>query len=441
MPTFRAFAEQTILAERYDYLVPIESKGMLLLQSVVKNRPSGSWPALRNLRAFDFLSPEELCDKRVAIVDDTLFTGRTLRQTAQRLEQLGVRSIDQYAFLSYQDEPYSSARKVSNVRCCQPVTREEFRCLADEFSRLSLQSRPSYPDHLSFRVSFQYPISSRRILDLSRERGLVAEYRRDPNRFVWSVHWPDWSPDLPPYATDTGLDKIRIAVDPTGQYLTICPVLFPALRSRPKPDQDPLQRRLLSELTKNWQDSEARVRNEYESFTLSLRLQQAANFLSDLRAQGMPVKSVQPLAPGLEWYFGPSVVKAFEPVFHDAVAESRPRLRAAYLADLGEGNASVLDRTAIAAQVVLSLRQAYMQHNSLKRDWSEYESVGWSVREIGTATETPCGLAAVVAEELNDYGYLTPIPLDQRAREDADWLQRSYRITETAAAWLYDIDL
>jgi hypothetical protein len=134
------------------------------------------------------------------------------------------------------------------------------------------------------------------------------------------------------------------------------------------------------------------------------------------------------------------VVKALQPLFDDAIAQSRPRMRQAYAPDLGEGNRSVLDRAAVAAQVVVSLREAYISHNSSRRDYSEYESVGWSVREIGTATETPCGLVAVVSEELNDYGYLTPMPLDRRRKGDEEWLQRSYRITETAAAWLDDFD-
>lgn len=438
IPKFRSFAERTILSGHYDYLVPIESKGMLLVQKILENKPVKKTPCVRNARSFDFVSPDELNGKRVAIIDDTVFTGKTICKVSRELLKAGARNIDKYAFLLYDSKPYSSSRSIEDIDFLDFVSEDNYRHLADDLSQLSLQTRPSYPDHISFRIIFKDPVPPSRILGLCHQRGTVVEYLRDPNRFSWSVHWPDWTPDFPSYSTDSGLDKLRVTASPGGDYINISPIVFPVFQEQADTEADALQSNLLEIFTKSGQRDEAKARNKYESFTLSLRLRQAANFLADLKGCGIPIGQVQLLKTSLVCYFGQDIVEDIEYLCSEVLQQNIARLRNQHTDDFDEDYIHPLNRTAAAADVLAFLRQEYIKQNSSKENLYEYESVGRSINEISTSVGWPRGLISIVAEELNNYGYLTPLPFDRRDNGDKKIL-RSYRVTETATAWLYEV--
>jgi orotate phosphoribosyltransferase len=435
MPQFRDFAERHLLSGRYDYLIPVECKGMLILNDVLQHSDSSHSPEIINRRGLDFIPRERLAGKRVAVVDDTVFTGRTINRLINEIRRLGAAEAEGYAFLLYDNDKLRGERHIDDVRVCNTLTPDEYRLLADQMSELSLRARPSYPDHLTFRVSFTTAVDAGRVAAISSQRGMVVRHRRAPDHITWSVHWPDWTPQLASYARDTGHDKMRFRMDPVSRHLYASPVVFPALEESADLDGDELAAGFHAALSRPWHDPETRSRNTYEAFTLATRVKQATGFLADLRAWSNSVDSADLVPGALRSYYGPACPEV-ERLCNDGVRRYAPEPRQPRSMVLDLEDTHPLRRHAAAAAIITSLRDDYDRLNSDRPSEYEYDSVGRTVDELCQKTGLPEGLVVIVAEELNDNGHLSPLPFDRRTG-DRPLRLRSYRVTETAAAWLY----
>src|ERR1039457_2605998 len=96
LPRFERFCQDNILQHPFDYLVPIETKGILVLNHVLERNPEHKDHVLYR-RAFDFLPPETLSRTAVALIDDTVVAGRTLATTADALSRRGAGTVKKYS--------------------------------------------------------------------------------------------------------------------------------------------------------------------------------------------------------------------------------------------------------------------------------------------------------------------------------------------------------
>jgi len=151
IPRFRDFCAKEILENGFDYIVPIETKGMVFLEEALPPSLIGGSHVLFR-RAFDFIPPEEVADKTAALVDDTLVIGRTLNRSESELRSKGIDQISKYAFILYDDPKYREFRRVKDIHFCSILSPLEYSLILEELSEISMKDRPSYPDHIVYFV-------------------------------------------------------------------------------------------------------------------------------------------------------------------------------------------------------------------------------------------------------------------------------------------------
>lgn len=85
------------------HLVPLETKGAILLEHALQSVSEAPLPPILYPKAFRYLPPEEAQRVRALLVDDVLFSGRTLKEAKRQLESAGVRPdrITPIALLDY----------------------------------------------------------------------------------------------------------------------------------------------------------------------------------------------------------------------------------------------------------------------------------------------------------------------------------------------------
>lgn len=445
IPRFKVFAERFLARGEFDYLIPLESKGMFLLRHVLESGLS-THPPILNARALDFILPQELKAKKVAIVDDTVFTGRTLNTVAETLYSAGVRHIRKFAFLLHDSEEYRPWTRIADIEYCERVTADDFQLIADDLSGFAARVRPSYPDHLVFRVQFAQPVSPSALEDLCHGRGVVSRYRQRGEYIVLSVHWPRWSPELPEYADDTGLDKLRVRIALDGSHIELSPILFPSLLLGSGREMEwPAWRELRQTLTRSWHDQDVSEYGEYESFTMMLRLLMVRHCVSELKALGYPVQRVKLLAAGLHSYWGPEIASEIQRICEENVTglgcNTVVGRAGRQVEEIIEESTELplLNLVAAVSDVVACLREEYVRANEGMRDRYEWRSVGRHVNELAELTGYSRLSVALVAERLNDYGDVSPLAFDRR-QNGKKRMVRTYRLTETAAARIRDVE-
>ena len=117
LPGFKEFCTREILSRDFDFIVPIETKGMLILEEILRP-PFNRDPRIRFRRAFDFIPQEELASKSAAFVDDTVVLGRTLHKSDVELRERGMERTSKYAFILYDLPRYMKHRQVKDVSFC-----------------------------------------------------------------------------------------------------------------------------------------------------------------------------------------------------------------------------------------------------------------------------------------------------------------------------------
>ena len=379
---------------------------------------------------------DQLRGKKVAIVDDTLFTGRSLNKVADRLQGLGVAAVAKFAFIVIDEPNIASYRHAHDITSCTAIPQSEFQYLLDDLSALSMRQRPVNPDHLLFSICPASRVSSNALVNEFTRFGFVVEYARDPNAIVCSIHYPSFSPAAP--ISDRGIDKIRITIKKDGDLIAFCPAVFPPLpkrmASKNQPDaKDEIWCELHKAMSLAHQDDKARRQNLYESFTISARIRQAAGFLTILRSLGVSFQDFTLDGAQLKRYYGATVGSRVLGIVDDKTklllnsnsTPSEDQHEASESLWLDFPNAFSLDQRLLTA-----LQQAYHKRNEGESDLYLWKSAGLSIRELAERTKMSPYVISVGMEHLNDYGYATPL-----MREDSA-LERTYRSTEIGTARL-----
>lgn len=439
LPIFKQFLESEILTKHFDYLVPIESKGALVLEKILSQLDIKQ-PTVLYRRAFDFIETEELYGKTAALIDDAVFTGKTINNSAERLAKKGLADIQKYAFILYQSEEIQNERDIEGIKPSVILRRTEFDNLLEDLSQLSLQSRPSNPDHMIFSIPVLTEHMAEILFDASLSTGYVAEYKRNPSVRMWSVHYPDWSPLIDnAYAADTCSNKLRVFVDDRRGIVKFSAQFFPSLYINQNlcVMDDILWGKChtLLSMHSNNQTIELKTRDLYESFTIATRLKQGKNFLSEISKTGIPTKNTSLETSRLKQYYSDGIAQELAVIWMDYTKDLHSEPAQLSCKNFCEETDYPEDIMALAKDLMTILDLDYKKENRQKQSRYEWESVGRDISELAQETRRPKLQTAIGIEILGDYGYCVPM-FDMRKVNGVQQAKRSYRLAETGTARL-----
>lgn len=286
LPDLQAFLKNkvNIFAGDYDYLVPVESKGAALFDWVYATMPQDLFtPPIRYPRSFDFLSSSELEGRRVAVIDDTVFSGRTLWRLKKRLEKRGV-SVDTYTF-AMDETPCASGDREEELREATPSALRlrdatVYNQYLMELRHWSSRQRIlSLYDHLVFRVRetdeatlaglFSYLNGFAELLDYGVRAGCHAWAALLPEPCPWLEDYQPIRAAVPP--------KIRLWHEEATRDLLIVPMWYPAATG---PTSNPFT----AVVSSSDGEDEARARDALDTLSLSARVRLIARLFTALPA-------------------------------------------------------------------------------------------------------------------------------------------------------------
>jgi hypothetical protein len=420
LPRFKQFCIDEIFARNYDYLVPLESKGVLLLNQVLRENPEQE-TRVRYLRAFDFDEPSSVAGKRIAIIDDTVVYGRALANAKGYLKARGATHVDKYACMLRLDP--DAPKTMDDVTVASKVSLLQYDLMLEELSALTVQHRPAFPDHLSFVARFSaYSPAQSLVLSL-RTIGILAEHRRTRGYVDYSLHYPHCAPLLPEQAADTGPNKLRFRLSGDEQHLTFTPGMFPSITA---PEEllgkDELFTTFYNSLARPWHSPDVKSLNLYEAFTLTIRARMAANFVVELERLGFAIADINLPAGGIMQYYGPTVGPKILEIAGKYVSGRRP---SPALPPTTPSDQAV-EAISLTQQLLHITRDAYVDHNHHIKERGAWESAGLNIEELAARTHYPRDIVSYGIELLNDYGHVVPMQITSGVQR----LERVYRSTE-----------
>lgn len=434
---FKDFFESEVLRQRFDYVVPIETKGMLLLDEIIR-AGAVQHPKVLCRRAFDFLAPEALARARIALLDDSVFRGSTLNNSADALKIRGAKDVERFAFILYEDAETLQDRKIDGVKYCERLTNSEFTFLLDDLSQLSLRSRPSNPDHLIYSGLLTTPVSPETVLNDCCQLGTLAEYRRSPQVTTWSIHYPLYNSQVEvPFARDVGPNKLRISMPLDGMWIRFSPGFFPALTVSPADRvTDTIWQSCLKVMERDWQDPDTHTRNFYESFTLALRAYSASTFVAFVEDQGLRFSKIELETDRFEYYYGETVAKRLKDLCLETVlTRKKARFFTGRDNSLADDGGEIPIPTGLIA-LMNALEAEYKTRNAHKQTRYDWVSAGLDIDNLARRTGYSRAATSIGMEILNDYGYSVPL-LEEQSLNGARQYLRTYRLTESGTARLH----
>lgn len=428
IPRFRDFCAKEIHDNGFDYIVPIETKGMVLLEEALPTSLRGDSHILFR-RAFDFISPQEAADKTAALVDDTLVIGRTLNRSEDDLRSKGIGQVRKYAFILYDDPKYQKFRRVQDIKCCSILSPLEYSLILEELSELSMRDRPSYPDHIVYFVQLHDTYPTEAIISLCRETGTLVEYDDNDSARICSIHYPAFTPRLPKYADDTGPNKLRMSIHYQGNQLTFSPGFFPCLNASEPDMSDTLWRQFYELLDRPWHSKSTRLTNVYESFTMAMRVRMARNFLSFLEKAGVKYSVLDVRKDRFKRFYGDELGDHLVKIILKETTNVTSAQEASFNDIVVADNAEHPDMYTLTRVMLSQLDDVYQQTNRNEPDRFQWRSQGLNIEELSRRTNYSKLDVSIGAELLNNYGYATPA-FQTVECEDGNVLQRTYRSTE-----------
>ena len=133
-PKFKQFIknlikEKDLFTGEYDFIVPVQSKGAMLLNTLLVENELDLDNKIYYTRSFDYIPPSELQNKNLLLIDDIVFSGRTLEKEKNDLEKKGLKNIVKAAFLKHpleENEEKKCKDLLSNTKICSKITKEAF---------------------------------------------------------------------------------------------------------------------------------------------------------------------------------------------------------------------------------------------------------------------------------------------------------------------------
>jgi hypothetical protein len=238
LPGFAVWLVEEVERLRPDCLVPAETKGARLLETVlgyardILGTPIDV-PVLYGT-ALPFVGREKLRGSRILILDDAVQTGSTLDLHRKRLEAYGAIDVKAVACIAGADVERVRSEVDSYVTLNRGLYDEYVWQLTDLVVARGL---PPEVDHLVFEVRLPERLAAAwpALMALLARHGTLtvdgpAERRQEPTGMT--LHFPDLpgSARVGDDGTQDGARKLRFFPDPANDRVFVVPVSFPALR-------------------------------------------------------------------------------------------------------------------------------------------------------------------------------------------------------------------
>ncbi len=411
LPKFKSFLFQDLLYYEADYIVPIKSKGALILEELVKRYKIDLRDKLVYERFFDFISPDFLTDKKIWLIDDVVFTGKTLHELSNSLKEKGIERIYKLAFLKRKVSGKRDFQELlGDVRAFGEISSEEYGSFVKEITKLYLNKRPSYPDHISFIVTFEKPLTT----NVLSELGCLIEYDRNPAIREFSLHYPFFKRiEKNKFKEYNGPFKIRLRnYVPDPLKWIISPVIFCSLTYQPQLNEldnelDIVEKEILKILSRDWHSEETKKIDLYESITLADRLIYTKIFIQYLSEMGIKAKKIELELENLEKYYGSQVCinlkEIINKVFYDDILTNISCIFEKSTEDI-----EIYKIPNLIIPILTLLYEKYLEYNKGKTI-SERKSFGLTIKEIAKEINENIYTISAACELVNDYGYLIPL--------------------------------
>lgn len=218
--------------EKPDYLVPLETKGAVILEMVLEGVHDSNVASRKIIypRAFDFLSRDEVSKCRFMIIDDTFFTGRTLKNVRNELMKHGVKNYTLTALFNFSylydskqidNEIFKETKFVGQQKAISKISHKDLLTYIQ--SEVLYERLPATYDHLLFETK----ISADQYTDLFNDlgnSGRLLYYGRRGSFHTSALLFDDIFGDEK-WAT---IPKIRFWYHEKSNTLKLAPVVYPA---------------------------------------------------------------------------------------------------------------------------------------------------------------------------------------------------------------------
>jgi len=225
------------------YIVPLETKGAVILRLAFESvRDAISCPLIYR-RAFDFLSKDELADAKCLIVDDTFFTGHTLGKVYKNLENK-VKDVKLCALFDFSDI-YEERDVNQEIR--KKLAVPDFKELSSIAyidvlryiqNKIFSEDMPATYDHLMLKTIIEFDEYEALLKKISKTNRLLHYGIRGAfdTSAILLEDLIDGTWATPP--------KIRLWYNETTNLLRIAPIAFPSK------DYEPNQTHISEKLSK-----------------------------------------------------------------------------------------------------------------------------------------------------------------------------------------------
>lgn len=224
---------QRIKEEKPDYLVPLETKGAVILEMILDGVSDDNTASYKIIypRAFDFLTKEEISQSKFMVIDDTFFTGRTLKNVKKELLNRGVKNYTMTALFNFSHiydamqidgETYNETKFLGGQKAISKISHSDLLTYIQ--NEVLSERLPATYDHLIFESKIQGHIYADFFEDLS-DSGRVLYYGRR-GAFHTSTLLLD---DIDDENLAT-IPKIRFWYHEKSKTLRMAPVVYPSCK-------------------------------------------------------------------------------------------------------------------------------------------------------------------------------------------------------------------
>ncbi len=258
LPGFASWLLEQIEQREPDYLVPAETKGVRLLEAVLRYARQELLVPVRVPvicgSALAYMDPEALGRSRVMIVDDAVKTGANLERHRARVESYGATVAQAVACVGDADVAHPGAD------CYLSVEDDLYREYVWQLTELVVaRGLPPEVDHFLFELRLPERLQ-RSWWKLEEALGAYGTVTIDASRerrdefHPMTLHFPAL-PGIAPGGEEeggaAGPRKLRFFPDPQNDCVYVVPVAFPALTlpppddlHRPRYSADPVRERI-----------------------------------------------------------------------------------------------------------------------------------------------------------------------------------------------------
>jgi len=447
LPGFARWLLDEIDRRRPDYLVPVESKGARLLETVLRYASDelGSpipVPVIYGT-ALAYMDPADLKDVRLMLVDDAVRTGANQQHHRTRAHNYGATDIQAVACIG------DGAHEHENVDCYLTVGEELYHEYVWQLTELvAARGLPPEVDHHIFEIRFPYRIAGawdqlqRHLAELG-QLTIDSSERNSDELLPATLHFPrfEGNGDTDQYH----VDKIRFFPDLVNNCFYVIPVKFPTIQLPPAKVTEiiPMEeaRAQLEQAKLSSPGPAAVLIDEAKTLnakTLFRAISTGAEFESILGLirsvwQQFPDASIEPQLDSFEHLYGQNCGHLVASVVKGRLEEVSEPTAGAGAMDAGSLSFRriYLDEEVIETTkaIVGGLREMYDKRRE-EPDYDPYERIGRAVSEISEALGNPDPL---LISRCIDYGLAMTVLVPFTGYEELDdalVVERKYRVSE-----------